>query len=211
LTINPNGDILFIEVKIAGGVMIVYLHGFASSGTSSKVDALRERFGEQNVQAPDLPFDPLEVQSLVHGIVSEFVANRKPDEKLVFVGTSLGAFYANYFGHVYDCPIVLVNPSGNPSETLKERLGPNVNYRTGEEFLVSVAHLDKLATMRKYVADNYSGSLVSLFVARDDEVIPADSMLEHFPFTSKTVVMEDGGHRFSKHWDLVVDRVAELV
>lgn len=211
MTINPNGDILCIELKIVGGVMIVYLHGFASSGTSVKVDALRERFGKDNVLAPDLPFDPSEVASLVDKIVADFVANRKPSEKLVFVGTSLGAFYANYFGHVYDCPIVLVNPSGNPSETLKAQLGPNVNYATGEEFMVSIAHLDKLATMRKHVADNYSGSLVSLFVARDDEVIPVDSMLEHFPFTSKTVVMEDGGHRFARHWNLVVDRVAELV
>lgn len=211
MTINPNGDILCIELKIVGGVMIVYLHGFASSGTSAKVDALRERFGKDSVVAPDLPFDPAEVVSLVDKIVAQFIMSRKTGEKLVFVGTSLGAFYANFFGHVYDCPIVLVNPSGNPSETLKARLGKNVNYMTGEEFMVSVAHLDKLAAMRKHVVDNYSGALVSLFVARDDEVIPFESMLENFPFTSKTVVMDDGGHRFTKHWDLVVDRVAELV
>lgn len=191
--------------------MIVYLHGFASSGTSAKVDALRSRFGNDAVLAPDLPFDPTKVMSLINDIVSEFIKTRKVGEKLVFVGTSLGAFYANFFGHVYDCPIVLVNPSGNPSETLKARLGTNVNYMTGEEFMVSVAHLDKLAMMRKHVVDNYSGALVSLFVARDDEVIPFESMLENFPFTSKTVVMDDGGHRFTKHWDLVVDRVAELV
>lgn len=191
--------------------MIVYLHGFASSGTSTKVDALRERFGKESVIAPDLPFDPVEVVYLVDKIVADFIVHRKSNEKLIFVGTSLGAFYANFFGHVYDCPIVLVNPSGNPSETLKARLGTNVNYMTGEEFMVSIAHLDKLATMRKYVADNYSGALVSLFMARDDEVIPFESMVEHFPFTSKTVAMDDGGHRFTKHWDLVVDRVAELV
>lgn len=211
MTINPNGDILCIELKIVGGVMIVYLHGFASSGTSAKVDALRERFGKDSVIAPDLPFDPVEVVSLVDKIVADFIVNRKSGEKLIFVGTSLGAFYANYFGHMYDCPIVLINPSGNPSETLKARLGPNVNYTTGEEFMVSIAHLDKLAAMRKYVTDNYSGSLVSLFVARDDEVIPFESMLENFPLTSKTVVTEDGGHRFTTHWDLVIDRVAELV
>ena len=191
--------------------MIVYLHGFASSGTSAKVDALRERFGHDAVIAPDLPFDPNEVFKMVNDLVSNFIAVRKTGEKLVFVGTSLGAFYANFFGHVYDCPAVLVNPSGNPSETLKARLGPNVNYMTGEEFMVSMAHLDKLAMMRKHVAEIYSGALVSLFVARNDEVIPYESMLESFPFTSKTVVMEDGGHRFTEHWNLVVDRVGEIL
>lgn len=191
--------------------MIVYLHGFASSGTSAKVDALRERFGYDNVLAPNLPFDPEAVVDMVNDLVSTFLVKRKTGEKLIFVGTSLGAFYANFFGQVYDCPVVLVNPSSNPSESLKARLGPNVNYMTGEEFMVSVAHLDKLEMMRKKVAETYSGALVSLFVSRDDEVIPYESMLESFPYTSKTVIMEDGGHRFTQYWNLVVDRLGELV
>jgi predicted esterase YcpF (UPF0227 family) len=190
--------------------MIVYLHGFASSGASDKVTALRKRFGDDKVIAPDLPFDPDLVSELVDGIVRDFMRSRKPTEKLVFVGTSLGAFYANYFGHLYDSCAVLVNPSSTPSETLKEKLGPNTNYHTGEEFLVSLAHLDKLDHMREYVKAMYSPSLVSLFVAKDDEVIPYESMLEGFPYATVTV-MEDGGHRFADHWDLVVDRVESLL
>jgi predicted esterase YcpF (UPF0227 family) len=105
---------------------------------------------------------------------------------------------------------VLVNPSSTPSETLKEKLGPNKNYYTGEEFLVSIAHLDKLDSMRKHVREIYSPSLVSLFVAKDDEVIPYESMLEGFPYAT-TVILENGGHRFTEHWDLVVDRVESLL
>lgn len=190
--------------------MIVYLHGFASSGASDKVTALKERFGDDKVIAPDLPFDPDEVVSLVYDVVRDFMKNRKPDEKLVFVGTSLGAFYANYFGHLYDSCTVLVNPSVTPSETLKEKLGPNKNYHTGEEFLVSLAHLDKLDDMREYVRRIYSPSLVSLFVAKDDEVIPYESMLEGFPYATTTII-EDGGHRFTDHWHLIVDRVESLL
>lgn len=191
--------------------MIVYLHGFASTGTSSKVDLLRQRFSDDSVVAPDLPFDPVEVVELVESIFAKFIATRKPKEKLIFVGTSLGAFYANYFGQIYDCPIVLVNPSTNPSESLKSRLGTNTNYVTGEEFLVSLAHLDKLSSMRRQVAEIYSGALVSLFVASDDEVIPYESMLAQYTYTKKTFVMDDGGHRFSKHWPLVVDYIDELL
>jgi len=105
---------------------------------------------------------------------------------------------------------VLVNPSSTPSETLKEKLGPNKNYYTGEEFLVSIAHLDKLDGMRKYVDEMYSPSLVNLFVAKDDEVIPYESMLEGFPYAT-TTMMENGGHRFTEHWDLVLDRVESLL
>jgi len=190
--------------------MIVYLHGFASSGASDKVTALRKRFGNDTVIAPDLPFDPDKVGELVYDIVRDFMKSREPTEKLVFVGTSLGAFYANYFGHIYDSCAVLVNPSSTPSETLKEKLGPNKNYHTGEEFLVSLAHLDKLDAIRECVSEIYSPSLVNLFVAKDDEVIPYESMLEGFPGAT-TTILENGGHRFTEHWDLVVDRVESLL
>ena len=190
--------------------MIIYLHGFGSTGSSPKVDALRKRFGTDNVIAPDLPMDPEMVSKLVDNLVKLFLKFRKESEKLIFVGTSLGAFYANYFGHLYDCPIVVVNPSGKPSETLQSKLGVNYNYLTGEEFIVSVAHLEKLNVMRQYIQESYSPSLINLFVAKDDEVISYETMLENFPHV-KVTMMEDGGHRFTKHWDKVVDRIESLL
>jgi predicted esterase YcpF (UPF0227 family) len=191
--------------------MIVYLHGFASTGTSPKVDALRERFGVDQVVSPDLPFNPAEVFRIINATVTAFLRTRNEGEKLVFVGTSLGAFYANFFGALYDCPVVLVNPSAYPSETLKARLGSNKNYVTGDEFLVSVAHLEDLDQMRKYVDNNYSGQLVNLFLAKDDDVIPYEAALESFKFPAFIKVTEDGGHRFSEHWGMVVDRVEEIL
>lgn len=191
--------------------MIVYLHGFASTGSSPKVDALRERFGADQVVSPDLPFNPFEVHKLVNKLVKDFLANRKQGEKLIFVGTSLGAFYSNFFGHLYDCPVVLVNPSVYPNESLKARLGSFKNYVTGEEFLVSIAHLKDLEQMREYIDENYSGRLVNLFVAKDDEVIPYDVALAAYKFPAFVKVTEDGGHRFSEHWNMVVDRVEELL
>jgi predicted esterase YcpF (UPF0227 family) len=191
--------------------MIVYLHGFASTGTSPKVDALRERFGSDQVMSPDLPFNPFEVHQLINRLVQDFLSKRQEGEKLVFVGTSLGAFYSNFFGHLYDCPVVLVNPSVYPNETLAARLGSNRNYVTGEEFFVSLAHLEDLAEMRKYLEVNYTGSLVNLFLAKDDDVIPYDVALEAYKYPAFVKVTEDGGHRFNDYWNLVVDRVEEIL
>jgi len=191
--------------------MIVYLHGFGSTGSSPKVDALRERFGSEQVVSPDLPFDPSEVHKLIDSIVQDFLNKRKPDEKLVFVGTSLGAFYSNFFGHLYDCPVVLVNPSVYPNETLAARLGSNRNYVTGDEFFVSLSHLTDLDLMRKYLVDNYSGVLVNLFLAKDDDVIPYDVALAAYKYPAFVKVTEDGGHRFNDYWNLVIDRIEELI
>lgn len=192
--------------------MICYLHGFASSGVSSKVDMLRKRFGDNQVVAPNLPFDPNEVYTLVNDIVREkYYKDVSSNRRLIFVGTSLGAFYANYFGHLFDCPAVLVNPSVRPSETLKARLGVNKNYMSGEEFLVSIAHLDTLDSMKSYISENYTGNLINLFLAKDDEVIPYKIALEEFKFANHICVTEDGGHRYDKNWNLVVDKIGDLL
>lgn len=192
--------------------MIIYLHGFASSGNSNKATMLRERFGASNVATPDLPFDPKQVYSMVHKIVVDSVKTIDTfSSPIVFIGTSLGAFYANYFSHLYDCHAILVNPSVTPSETLKNRLGPNKNYATGEEFFVSLAHLTELEEMKKYIKDNYIGGLINLFLAKDDDVIPYEAALEAFKFPKSVYVSENGGHRFDMHWNKVLDKAEELL
>lgn len=191
--------------------MIIYLHGFGSSGSSAKVDALKDKFGADQVFAPNLPIDPSEVAVLIGEKVRDWYKTRALDDKLVFVGTSLGAFYASFFGHTYDAPAVIVNPSVRPNESLTYKVGKNVNHVTKEEFWVSLAHLDKLKNMREYLTNNYKGVLIHLFVAKDDEVIPSYEMLNWYRYTASTHIEETGGHRFAAHWDKVVDKVAELV
>jgi hypothetical protein len=188
--------------------MIIYLHSFGSSGNSSKVDALCEKFGAENVFAPDLPFDPEEVDDVVYKLIHE---NYSGFKKLVFVGTSLGGFYANYYAMIHDTPAILVNPSCKPSETLRSKLGMNKNYATNEEFMVELAHLDSMKSMREHAEREYNGNLINLFVAKDDEVIPYEIPLEYFKHTAMTSVVETGGHRFMDHWDMVMDRVGELL
>jgi len=191
--------------------MIIYLHGFGSSGSSAKVDVLKAKFGADQVFAPNLPIDPSEVVDLIREKVSDWYKTRKPDDKLVFVGTSLGAFYASFFAHTFDAPAVIVNPSIQPNESLADKVGKNFNHVTKEEFWVYLAHLDKLKNMREYLTKNYRGVLIHLFVAKDDEVIPYYEMLNWYQYTASKHIEETGGHRFAEHWDKVVDKVAELV
>lgn len=191
--------------------MIVYLHGFGGSGTSEKVDALIEKFGADNVFAPDLPVDPSEVTDIIREKVFSWYKIRKPDDKLVFAGISLGAFYANFFAQTFDAPAVLVNPSVYPDTSLLAKMGKNFNLDTQKKFWVTTEHLEKLKFMREYLTNNYKGVLIHLFVAKDDEVIPSYEMLNWYQYTASTHIEETGGHRFATHWDKVLDKVAELI
>jgi len=193
--------------------MIVYIHGFGSVGASSKTNLMKRDFGAENVFAPNFPFNPVEVSAMVAEIVKNFVNNRPESstEKLIFVGTSLGGFYANYFGHIYDCPIVMINPAINPGESLRNRLGTNKNFATNELFEVTVEHLEQFDKMREYLKKNYDGSLVNLFLAKDDTIIPYEPALTEFRFTKFTCVSDNGGHRYTENWDHVSRHVKRLL
>jgi len=192
--------------------VIVYLHGFASSGTTEKAQALIDRFGADNVWNPDLPADPEQVIEMVKAKLDDWFAEFRDlnQEKLMFVGTSLGAFYATYFGLIYDAPFVIVNPSVFPDKNLSDKMGVNLNHVTKEEFMVRLCDLEELSHMKKVIVTLYEGRLANLFIAKDDDIIDYKDMLTAYPHAASVVVKETGGHRFTEHWQEVVEKVAEI-
>jgi len=185
---------------------IIYLHGFASIGKSPKTDVLVEMFGADHVVFPDLPIDPDAVESLVNEIVMQ-----NKDEPLIFVGTSLGGFWANYFAQKWDSPCVLVNPLIEASEGMQLRVGLDLcNYYTNEPIVVTESIVAKFRVREEFVAANSNGALINLFVAKDDEVIPFQPTLDALPYYASCIVKETGGHRFSENWAEVVAKVKEL-
>ena len=72
---------------------LLYLHGFASSGSSGTVDLLRHEYWEKRktdkviVLAPDIPVDP----AVALPMLKDLVAKEQP---ALIVGTSMGAMYA---------------------------------------------------------------------------------------------------------------------
>ena len=89
-------------------IKIMYVHGFASSGSSGTVMSLRRHFPDWRVVAPDLPIDPFEALELLHKTVEE----EQPD---IIIGTSMGGMYAQ---QMWGIPRIIVNPSFEMSRTL---------------------------------------------------------------------------------------------
>ena len=90
------------------GKKMLYVHGFASSGSSGTVMTLRSHFRDWRVVAPDLPVDPFEALELLRETV------RKEQPKVV-VGTSMGGMYTQ---QLWGVPRIVVNPSFEMSRTL---------------------------------------------------------------------------------------------
>jgi predicted esterase YcpF (UPF0227 family) len=186
---------------------IIYLHGFASTGTSEKSQSLRSQLPDTVIFAPDLPADPLQVVTIVADIVASVT-----QWPLVFVGTSLGGFWANYFAQYYDAPAILVNPSTRPDESMACRVGqPLVNYVTGEPILITPEHISLFVKYRAAADQLYNGNLIHLFAAEDDSVINYNIAVQDLKYFKSVSITPDGGHRYTQHWDRVVHLVATML
>ena len=192
---------------------IIYLHGFASVGNSAKSQAIRAAFPDTTVIAPDLPVDPDQVIEIVNKLVADAVA-AQPDTQLIFVGTSLGGFWANYFAHQYHARAVLVNPSLQPSQTLYAALEKlTVNHKTGEPVTVTEQDLWKFDKLEDEIIDCPLGDdLVDVFLAKDDDVIPWQRVMRQLDdqFRNCTIT-ESGGHRYDTEWNRVVEKIDEII
>ena len=199
--------ISFVQYNNCMNGTIVYLHGFASSGNSKKSQVLKAHFGHEQVYAPDLPIDPEQTIAIVEDIVAKVTTY-----PLIFVGTSLGGFWANYFAQKYDAIAVLVNPSTRPEVTMQTRIGiPLTNYSTGEPILVTQDHVDKFSKYKSEAEALYNGSLVHAFLAMDDETLDYKIALQDLQYFKTCTMTPDGGHRYDVNWPKVVEQIDKIL
>ena len=128
---------------------MMYVHGFASSGSSGTVMALRKHMTGWEVIAPDLPVDPFEALGLLHNIV----ATENPE---IVVGTSMGGMYTQ---QLWGVPRIVVNPSFEMSRSLLfGKMGRN-KYMSkrkdgATEFRIDKAVVERFKLMEK---EQFSG------------------------------------------------------
>ena len=116
----------------------MYVHGFASSGSSGTVMTLRRYLTEWRVVAPDLPVDPFEALELLRRMVDE----ERPD---IVVGTSMGGMYTQ---QLWGVPRIVVNPSFEMSRSLLfGKMGKN-KYTSKRKDGVTEFRIDKAVVER---------------------------------------------------------------
>ena len=104
---------------------IFYFHGFASSADSTKAivfnDFIKEKFPNICLHIPNID------NSIEKSFIQlERLVEENGGDKL-FIGSSLGGFYASYFAEKFDSKAVLINPASNPYLGMEIYLG-TVSY-----------------------------------------------------------------------------------
>lgn len=148
---------------------LMYVHGFASSGSSGTVMTLRRYMTGWRVVAPDLPVDPFEALRLLR----DMVEREQPD---IVVGTSMGGMYTQ---QLWGVPRIVVNPSFEMSRSLLfGKMGRN-KYTSkrqdgATEFRIYKGVVERFKLMEKEqfngITDEEKALVVGLFGDKDPVV-----------------------------------------
>jgi len=175
--------------------LVVYFHGFGSSPNSPKVDRLREEF---DTLAVNIDIDPDVAYWKVMGEIDHFLLDYTDEDiELIFVGTSLGGWWASCLAEVYDCLAVVINPSTNPSNTLP-KLDPSIAELASKYEPITIPRC------------------ATYFIAKDDEVIDNSKFIDYIvsevgDSNKQMYVYDDGGHRFAgEYFERVINYIKSL-
>ena len=181
--------------------MLIYLHGFNSSPSSTKAQTLRRYLAGRGLEDSfACPAMPHRTQEAVARIEAEMARHRG---RFCFVGSSLGGFYATYLAEKYDGRAVLLNPSTDPHASLGPYLGEQQNLYSGERYALTERHLEqwKALWVPDIVPERYL-----LILETGDEVLDYHAAMERYAGATQ-VVIEGGNHAlqsFPEHLDRIV-------
>lgn len=169
--------------------LVVYFHGYGSSSNTDKVARLQDQLPNSKVVAFDIDVNPKNsipdlIKKIDQAIINEDVST------VIFVGTSLGAWYAGTLGEVYGVHSVLINPCLDPNTSLRK-------YNVAESICENYYELEALPSS-KY------------FCSLNDEVIDHSPLLsKNFPSMS---VYDKADHRFNgPEFEDVIQYVKDFV
>ena len=102
---------------------ILYFHGFASSSDSDKAKIIKSYISKISkkikIFTPDLSNNFKEANNQITKLIDE------NEKDFVFMGSSLGGYYANFFGSINKSKVILINPAIAPLKGFEEYLGEN--------------------------------------------------------------------------------------
>lgn len=176
-------------------MLIVVLHGFNSAGNNEKSQRVREYFPECTVISPTYPPDPDQAYAILDAAVRP-LADADADGEIIFIGTSLGAFWARYLAHIHNGKAVAINPAIDPTHDLQVYLGENTNYRTQQTFTLTP---DMLARYGRYYLgpQKYQQPTLVLLNA-GDELFDYRVAQQFYENRARVIVYPGGDHRFSR-------------
>ena len=170
--------------------LIFYCHGFNSSFNSDKTRLLKFHF--EHTYAWDIDIDPtVSIPFLRSSIVDVLVDYMHHPVEMIMIGTSLGAWYAHKLANIFDSKAILINPSFDPSTSLKK-------YDVNNDILVKY---DSIDVDKRY----------KYFIAEHDEVIDFSRYRDQLKRVNARF-FSNATHRFNgEEFNSVISEIRNIV
>jgi len=182
--------------------MIIFIHGFGSSGFTFKADRTREYYeGKESVLSPSLSYVPY----LAIKTIEELIDYALTKESVKLIGSSLGGYYALYLSNKYNLKAVLINPAVNAPITLGKYEGMATNYYDLSKFEWNSSHVEQV---KKLEVKNPKQDNLLLMLQKGDEVLDYKEALEKLP--NAKLILEDGGDHSFMGYAEHLDKIAEF-
>lgn len=181
--------------------MIIYLHGFNSTGNSAKGQTLKSALMKNiDFYTPTYHYEPdLAIAKLVKQIESALLQQSENEPRMI-IGSSLGGFYAQYLARQFSAfSVVLINPALGPIKTLHNHLGENKNFYTKEKYILQQKHLEQLKQYDiEQPCNNYVDKTIPtlLLIDKKDEIIDYHYAVEQYKDCAEIILFEGGDHQF---------------
>ena len=139
---------------------LIYFHGFASSSESNKANVIKsylsKKLNKTYIYIPDLNNNFQKAIKETNSFIDEC------DKPILFMGSSLGGYYASYYADIYKSKAIVINPAIPPLKNFEQYLGENENYSTGEKFIITPQDIKFLRSLEPNKSNNHKNLLVLL-------------------------------------------------
>ncbi|MGY0219690.1 YqiA/YcfP family alpha/beta fold hydrolase [Endozoicomonadaceae bacterium StTr2] len=192
--------------------LIVYLHGFNSSPASTKAQQFKQWIdshpGLADYWIPELPIEAEEVVKLLQARLMAEIMIRP----IHIVGSSMGGFMGTWLqSRLQEINaentgrLAIINPAVRPWELLRDYLGPQANYHTGEQYELKEEHAEQLKPLEVEALNKPKDIMVLL--QKGDEVL--DYRKAEAKYKDCHLIIQEGGdHSFQGSREIIPEIIS---
>lgn len=176
--------------------MIILLHGFGSNGDdSATIRTISDHFPDEVILTPSYQYcDPDQTATYLRALVDDILAQHLDEGELIFIGTSLGAFWSRYLANVYHgSKLIMINPSLEAHNNVRKYIGEYTDYYTKRTMVIGEQQCE--AFRKYYITLDRPDIPITIIVADDDDVVPPTASDELIGSSRAHIIHTTGGHR----------------
>lgn len=177
---------------------LIYLHGFLSSPQSEKAQQTVAYFREHGmgecIHVPTLNCGPRDAIDLAVSLAEGF-----SPAPAMFMGSSLGGFYATCLAVRLKAPAVLLNPAVRPHEYWQSYVGRHKSYHSDEVYEVTQDHIAELEQLESELAPLPADN-IRAYLQTGDETLDYRRAVDYYG-AEHCVVHPGGSHSYDNYVD----------